>query len=98
MGLEPRVLRTIGAVNGLPGRSDEPGGEEPRSETSAGGRWWAAARRLLFNAFPFVVVALFFWLQTVIMRQTHGAAMQAELGAAVLVEIGLVFVWSLLLD
>ena len=75
-----------------------PVGEEPQAAPSAGARFREAAGRLLFNALPFGMVAAFLWLQALIDRQAHGTAMQVEMGAAALVEIGLVFVWSLFLD
>jgi hypothetical protein len=65
---------------------------------SAGMRLWALAKRAMFQVFPFAVMALFFWLQIQINRQTHDLAYQIALGASALVEIGLIFVWSLFLD
>ena len=75
-----------------------PVSEAPQAAPSATARFREAAGRLLFNAFPFGVVAAFFWLQALIDRQAHGTALQVEMGAAALVEVGLVFVWSLFLD
>ena len=72
--------------------------EVPGAYPSAGTRLWTMTKRLMFNAFPFAVVALFFWLQMLINRQTHDVAYQFALGATVLVEIGLIFMWSLFLD
>ena len=95
---EEGIVSEIGAVGVRP-RSVEPTAEPSRLErppASHGAR--TAFGRLLFNAFPFGVVAAFIWLQTIIGRQAQGTAMQVELGAAALVEIGLVFAWSLLLD
>ena len=72
--------------------------EGPGAYPSAVMRLCAMAKRMMFQAFPFVVVALFFWLQTQIGQQADGLAYQISLGATVLVEIGLIFVWSLFLD
>jgi hypothetical protein len=61
-------------------------------------RLWAPAGRALFQVFPFAVVALFFWLQIQINQQTHGLVYHIALGASAVVEIGVIFVWSLFLD
>lgn len=58
----------------------------------------AAVGRVLFNAIPFVLVALFVWIENLIGRQAHNLIGQLALGATVVVEIGLIFLWSLFLD
>ena len=64
---------------------------------SAAARLWGLAKRAMFQVFPFAIVALFFWLQTRISQQTSGLAYEVALGATIVVEIGLVFLWSLFL-
>ena len=61
-------------------------------------RLWASAKRLLFQIFPFAVVGLFFWFQTQIGAQVQGLVYQVAIGASVIVELGLIFVWSMFLD
>lgn len=61
-------------------------------------RLWASAKRLLFQVFPFVIVGLFFWLQAQISAQAQGVVYQVAIGGSVIVELGLIFVWSLFLD
>lgn len=51
--------------------------------------------RLLFNLFPFVVVAAFFWLQVQIDAQNTGTLHSLVIIMSVLLELGVIFVWSL---
>jgi hypothetical protein len=49
---------------------------------------------LTFNLTPFVIVAAFFWLQ--VQMERGGAWLsKVEIGISVLIELGLVFIWSL---
>lgn len=54
-----------------------------------------ALKSLLFNLFPFIVVAAFFWLQVQIDSQNTGLLRTLVLSMSVLVELGIIFVWSL---
>jgi hypothetical protein len=52
-------------------------------------------KSLIFNLFPFIVVAAFFWLQVQIDAQNTGLIRTLILIMSVLVELGVIFVWSL---
>ena len=60
--------------------------------------WLIGVRRflgkLIFNLIPFVIVAVFFWIQTHIDR-SGGLGGKAALAVVTVVEIGLVYLWSL---
>jgi hypothetical protein len=51
--------------------------------------------RLMFNLFPFMVIAAFFCLQVQIDAQTTGLPHTLVIIATVVVELGVIFVWSL---
>jgi hypothetical protein len=51
--------------------------------------------RLMFNLFPLAVVAAFFWLQVQIDTQNTGLPHMLVTIMTVVVELGLIFVWSL---
>lgn len=51
--------------------------------------------RLMFNLFPLVVVAVFFWLQVQIDVQNTGLLRTLVIIMSVLVELGVIFIWSL---
>jgi hypothetical protein len=54
-----------------------------------------ALKSLVFNLFPFIVIAAFFWLQVQIDAQNTGLIRTLILIMTVLVELGVIFVWSL---
>jgi hypothetical protein len=55
-------------------------------------------RRVLFELFPIVVGGSFLWFQIQVGNQTGGWVRSAALAMTAIVEIGLIFVWSLFLD
>lgn len=54
-----------------------------------------ALKSLIFNLFPFIVIVAFFWLQVQIDAQNTGLIRTLVLSMSVLVELGIIFVWSL---
>jgi hypothetical protein len=54
-----------------------------------------ALKSLIFNLFPFIVIAAFFWLQVQIDAQSTGLVRTLAIVMTVLVELGVIFVWSL---
>ena len=54
-----------------------------------------ALKSLIFNLFPLTVIAAFFWLQVQIDAQNTGLIRMLILIMSVLVELGVIFVWSL---
>lgn len=54
-----------------------------------------ALKTLIFNLFPLIVVAAFFWLQVQIDAQNTGLIRTLILIITALVELGVIFVWSL---
>lgn len=57
-----------------------------------------ALGRLLFNLLPFAVVGIFLWLQIQVGSQTSGLVGKVVLALTVIVELALIFIWSLFLD
>lgn len=54
--------------------------------------------RGLFNLFPFLVVGAFFWAQSRIGSQAQGWVNTFAIGATIVVEFTIIFIWSLFLD
>lgn len=61
-------------------------------------RLWLAARRVAFEATPFLIIVGFFWLQVQITGQTQGITTTLLTAMSVLFEIGLILVWSLFMS
>jgi len=61
-------------------------------------RFMGWIKRALFDLFPYCVVALFFWIQLQIGDQSDGWMSKVFLASTIVMEVLLVFVWSLFLS
>lgn len=56
------------------------------------------AKLMLFDLFPFILTGIFFWIQFQISSQGAGFMTKIALASTVIVEISIIFIWSLFLS